>query len=1106
MDGAVKPKVSHYRLVRGGEFGRSFHLPNGDSKTTTQKRWGRLSSAVKFMARPKHRRSDSEAQGNGGLSRGKSLWDRAFRRAVNDTSGVAKDNVSGSDAKGTSHEKAKHAFLQRVLSFGNPAAAYNSRTQGWGSVINSLNKYKRVEGNTVTYQIPQSRHDEVGDRRASAASAVPQHKHVTKYMQEVQPGTRRRRKSSVTSIDQDGIRELMKEVAHGEDLPVHKKDNKTNPSGPKSIFYEDLDEDQRDRLQRMFPSRKGLAPGGPPDLGEETEAQEDDFAQLVDVDEEKEGQKIQWYYVNPSSPTKRMWDAVVYAIVLLTAILVPLEFFDREPVSMANAGYAAYSIVAEVLFAIDMVVTCVTGVPGRWGDTVYDVRTSTKGYLRGFMIPDVLAIIPLRFLLSGTQARLFGLLKLLRLARIWKLNSSLEKFPGANLWRLLALLGAFVLLAHILGSIWFLLAYVRVNEDGSTFGRQVWIAGFVENVRTEDFSSLYTLCIYFALTSLTTVGYGDITAVNNLERGFVCALLLLAALSSALVFGNVAVLIQEFDRSQSRYQSRISAVTEFFKLHKLHPTLEAKTLKYVDAIWGTTRGIDHNAVLAELPNYIRDEIMLSLHQPLVASVKVFRSFSRAFMKTLVRFLKPQAALPGDFIIMEGDKATAMYFIYKGFVQVVKRLDEELITVELGPGMFFGESALLNQHAQQRRDASVFASTMCHLFVLESHDFEDVMADFPEYRDVLQDMEARRMEVAKLRHKMTRSSVLGKLPTASETFSSKAAKSSHSLKPTGSAKDPPMNSQQLLSDVRDRVLEAKKDARLGRLSMTKDETDLSHMPGWVQDQNQGFTVAVKQHNKAIGSSVAQIKLLSSQTAAQTRRSDSPRPFDRKLSTASVGPAREFRDSMEDPRASPVAPYDTEAEETIMTYATGSVTEATQQVTMKQVPFHSLGASHASTPTQPHGSPSSDGSSRNPSPVPFQPDNAMDQETKSPGKHLNYEKEEEEEGGGQAFPTAMPSDSSGTKPRRSLALASGDALSKSDGNIRIVRKVSPARRGSMPARRVRFGSQVDTNEPPAPGFGPGPGPSPLRNERGGRRGSMYQKVMEVLGISPCSFNLC
>ena len=81
-------------------------------------------------------------------------------------------------------------------------------------------------------------------------------------------------------------------------------------------------------------------------------------------------------------------------------------------------------------------------------------------------------------------------------------------------------------------------------------------------------------------------------------------------------------------------------------------------------------------------------------------------------------------------------------VYKGSV-IVERLvadsrgsgQSETMELELKAGSFFGESALLSD-GKRKRNASIRAAELCHLFVLHEGDFRAVLHDFPEYMHVL----------------------------------------------------------------------------------------------------------------------------------------------------------------------------------------------------------------------------------------------------------------------------------------------------------------------------------------------------------------------------------
>lgn len=67
-----------------------------------------------------------------------------------------------------------------------------------------------------------------------------------------------------------------------------------------------------------------------------------------------------------------------------------------------------------------------------------------------------------------------------------------------------------MLFTHVVGCMWLFLA--RLND----FGPDTWVAryGYID---TDD-ADMYLICIYYILTTITTVGYGDITGFTRSER------------------------------------------------------------------------------------------------------------------------------------------------------------------------------------------------------------------------------------------------------------------------------------------------------------------------------------------------------------------------------------------------------------------------------------------------------------------------------------------------------------------------------------------------------------------------------------------------------------
>jgi len=72
---------------------------------------------------------------------------------------------------------------------------------------------------------------------------------------------------------------------------------------------------------------------------------------------------------------------------------------------------------------------------------------------------------------------------------------------------------------------------------------------WIYHAHLEDASDwdLYLTAFYFTVTTLVTVGYGDISAYSSPEKLFSIALMLLGVVSFSLTTGTIASIISSYD-------------------------------------------------------------------------------------------------------------------------------------------------------------------------------------------------------------------------------------------------------------------------------------------------------------------------------------------------------------------------------------------------------------------------------------------------------------------------------------------------------------------------------------------------------------------------------
>lgn len=137
--------------------------------------------------------------------------------------------------------------------------------------------------------------------------------------------------------------------------------------------------------------------------------------------------------------------------------------------------------------------------------------------------------------------------------------------------------------------------------------------------------SAYIASLYFTLSSLTSVGFGNVCANTDAEKIFsICSMLIggefnlcnrnfppevniptlslsyrllpPTALMHAVVFGNVTAIIQRMYSRRSLYHTRMKDLKDFIRVHRLPQQLKQRMLEYFQATWSVNNGINANEV------------------------------------------------------------------------------------------------------------------------------------------------------------------------------------------------------------------------------------------------------------------------------------------------------------------------------------------------------------------------------------------------------------------------------------------------------------------------------------------------------------------------------
>jgi voltage-gated potassium channel len=334
---------------------------------------------------------------------------------------------------------------------------------------------------------------------------------------------------------------------------------------------------------------------------------------------------------------------------------------------------------------------------------------------------DLLAALPFTLLFGPTGWSLLGLLKLARVAqrtRQWRH----QEVQHAHVLRLVFFAYWLLLTAHWLACGWLAL-------DGHTT-----MAGNV----AQGFSR-YLRALYWTITTLTTVGYGDLTPETDGQIAYTMMVMLLGVGVYGYVIGNVASLLANIDVAKSHYLEKMERLAAFMRYRNIPPILQRRLRDYYTYLWENRLGYDESTVMAELPDSLRTEVALFLRRGFIEHAPLFRGASHELIREIALQLRSVVFTPGDYIIRAGHYGRHMYFISRGTVEIIAA-DDHTVMNTLHDGDFFGELALL---FSQPRTASVRAVDYCDLYALDKDTFDHVLARYPNFAAHIREMAERR---------------------------------------------------------------------------------------------------------------------------------------------------------------------------------------------------------------------------------------------------------------------------------------------------------------------------------------------------------------------------
>ncbi|GAB1606937.1 potassium voltage-gated channel subfamily H member 8-like [Argonauta hians] len=446
------------------------------------------------------------------------------------------------------------------------------------------------------------------------------------------------------------------------------------------------------------------------------------------VEVQKKGRGIILHY----GFVKVLWDWLIMFCTFYIAIMVPFNAAFIVGEFVRTTIYA--DVAVEIIFGIDIILNFRTTYVSNTGQVIYDSKLIALNYIKQWFLMDLLAAIPfdLLYAFQVETGTLIPLLKVARLLRLIRLFQKMDRYSQYGSVVIILLLSMFTLTAHWLACVWYSIGKFELQKHPNTW-RIGWLNELSDTLNKPtknhthlpDMWSCYLTALYFTCSSLTTVGFGNVSANTNAEKIFSVCAMLIGAMMYALVFGNVTAIVQRAYARRATFHMKTNDLKEFYHTYNIPKPLKHRIQDYFQSMWTMNNGINLNELFLEFPDEMKGEISMHLHKEIL-SLPLFKCATHGCMKAISLQIRRTFCAPGEYLIHRGDAISYLYFILSGSLEILR--DDKVVAL-LGKGDLFGID-LQFEDPVASSGCSVKSLTYCELQCINLMGFISVLSLYP----------------------------------------------------------------------------------------------------------------------------------------------------------------------------------------------------------------------------------------------------------------------------------------------------------------------------------------------------------------------------------------
>lgn len=380
-----------------------------------------------------------------------------------------------------------------------------------------------------------------------------------------------------------------------------------------------------------------------------------------------------------------LWDVNIIMALLATAVLLP---FEVALIAVPPHSLYVLDKCIDVIFTVDIIVNFNVAytLPNAHSSETYQ-RAPLKiarhymsvpfseNLTAGWFWPDVLTVFPWEVVTSDTSVhsmrlvRVLRLVRMLRLVRVIKLFRRWHTHLGFSfaLVKAARCMGITLLVTHWLACLWAHIGlyaddYMETDADKDSWLSRTHLAS-AKAVHEFSLFEVYSLALYFCIVVLTTVGFGDIVPLNDVEIVMMTVTLLLTGIIWTWVVANIVDIISNLDLYALRFNQAMDDLNMLMASYRVSPELKRRIRRHLHEAYYIHQERHHQDVIKWLSDGLQGQLAVEAGVAQVCgSIWYFQDVLRSdWMIDIAQHFKADMFSPNEIIMHK----TSVSVIRKG---------------------------------------------------------------------------------------------------------------------------------------------------------------------------------------------------------------------------------------------------------------------------------------------------------------------------------------------------------------------------------------------------------------------------------------------------------